>query len=53
MGVFSPAVDYLMATAFRGRKMGWEPSRETTRRLLTEFGYTEADLPHGGALIEV
>jgi hypothetical protein len=53
MGVFSPVVDYLMATAFRGKKMGWEPNREATRRMLTEFGYTEADLPHGGALIEL
>ena len=53
MGVFSPVVDYLMATVFRGKKMGWEPNREATRRMLTEFGYTEADLPHGGALIEI
>jgi hypothetical protein len=44
MGVFSPVVDYVMATAFRGKKMGWEPNGEVTRRFLTEFGYTEADL---------
>jgi hypothetical protein len=33
--------------------MGWELNREMTRRMLTEFGYTEADLPGGGKLIEV
>jgi hypothetical protein len=44
MGVFSPVVDYVMATAFRGKKMGWESNGEVTRRFLTEFGYTEADI---------
>jgi len=53
MGVLSPVVDYQLATKFRGEKMGWEPNREMTRRMLTEFGYTEADLPHNGTLIEV
>jgi hypothetical protein len=53
IGVLAPLVDYVMATTFRGRKMGWEPNMEVTRRLLTEFGYTETDLPHGGSLIEV
>jgi hypothetical protein len=53
MGVLSPIVDYVMATAFRDKQMGWEPNREMTRRMLTEFGYTEEDLPEGGNLIEV
>jgi hypothetical protein len=53
MGVLAPVVDYLMASAFRGKRMGWELNQEMTRRLLTEFGYTEADLPHQGNLIEV
>jgi hypothetical protein len=53
IGVLAPVVDYVMATTFRGRKMGWEPNMEMTRRLLTEFGYTETDLSHGGSLIEV
>jgi hypothetical protein len=53
MGVLSPVVDYQVATQFRGNKMGWEPNMEVTRRMLTEFGYTEADLPAGGSLIEV
>jgi hypothetical protein len=53
MGVLAPIVDYVMATAFRGKKMGWEPDMEVTRRMLTEFGYSEADLPAGGKLIEI
>jgi hypothetical protein len=52
MGVLSPIVDYQLATQFRGNQMGWEPNMEMTRRMLTEFGYTEADLPRGGNLIE-
>ena len=52
MGVFAPIVDYQLATQFRGNQMSWEPNMEMTRRMLTEFGYTEADLPHGGNLIE-
>lgn len=53
MGVFSPVVDYQVATKFRGQKMRWEPNMKALRRMLTEFGYTEADLPLGGKLIEV
>jgi hypothetical protein len=53
MGAFAPIVDYQLATKFRGEKMGWEPNREMARRMLTESGYTEADLPNGGELIEV
>jgi hypothetical protein len=53
MGVLSPIVDYQVATQFRGEQMGWEPNMEMTRRMLTEFGYTEADLSAGGNLINV
>jgi hypothetical protein len=52
MGVLSPIVDYQVATKFRGKKMGWEPNMETTRRMLTAFGYTEGDLPNKGKIIE-
>jgi hypothetical protein len=41
-----------VATKFRGKKMGWEPNMETTRRMLTAFGYTEGDLPNKGKIIE-
>jgi hypothetical protein len=41
MGVFSPIFDYVLATRFRGEKMGWKPNMEATQRFLTEFGYTE------------
>ncbi len=53
MGVFPPAFDYILATKFRGEKMGWKPNMSATRRFLTEFGYEEKDLPGGGKIIEV
>ena len=53
MGVFSPAVDYVLATEFRGKKMGWEPNKDATRRILSDFGYSASDLPAGGKIIEV
>jgi hypothetical protein len=53
MGVFSPVVDYVLATEFRGKKMGWEPNKDVTRRMLSDFGYSETDLPEGGKIIEL
>ena len=53
MGVMSPAVDYLVATRFRAERMGWKINMEATRRMLTDFGYNEADLPAGGKIIEI
>jgi len=53
MGVFSPVVDYLVATQFRGKKMGWEPNMDVTRRMLSDFGYSESDLPGGGKIIDL
>jgi hypothetical protein len=53
MGAFSPVVDYLVATGFRAERMGWGINRTAARRMLTDFGYSENDLPHGGKLIEV
>ena len=53
MGVFAPVVDFMVATRFRGEKMGWQPEMEATRRFLSEFGYLEKDLPGGGKIIEV
>ena len=52
MGVLSPVVDYQLATRFRSEMMGWTVNMETTRRMLTDFGYDESDLPAGGRLIE-
>ncbi len=52
MGVFAPAFDYVLATRFRGERMGWEPEMQMTRRILTEFGYDESDLPNGGKIVE-
>jgi len=53
MGVFSPVVDFLVASKFRAEKMGWSINTNAARRMLTEFGYSEGDLPHGGRLIEL
>jgi len=53
MGVLSPVVDYQVATKFRWERMGWKPNMLATRRMLTEFGYSENDLPAGGRIIEV
>lgn len=53
MGVLSPIVDYQVATKFRGERMGWQPNMKATRRMLTDFGYDESDLPAGGRIIEV
>jgi len=53
MGVTSPIVDYVLATRFRGEKMGWAPDMNALSQFLTEFGYTEADLPNGGKLLEI
>jgi hypothetical protein len=53
MGVTSPIVDYVLATRFRGEKMGWAPDMEALSHFLTEFGYTEADLPNGGEIMEI
>jgi hypothetical protein len=53
MGVLAPVVDHIVATRFRGETMGWQPNREMTNRMLTEFGYNKSDLIFGGKIIEV
>jgi hypothetical protein len=53
MGVTSPIVDYLLATRFRGEKMGWSYNKDATGRMLTEFGYSESDLHNAGKLVEI
>jgi len=53
IGVFSPVVDYILATRFRKEKMGWEVNMEVTHRMLADFGYQESDLPAGGKIIEI
>ncbi len=53
MGVLSPIVDYQVATKFRGERMGWQPNMKMTRRMLTDFGYNEGDLPAGGKIMEL
>jgi hypothetical protein len=53
MGVFSPVVDYVVATQFRGKRMDWQPNMEATGRMLSDFGYEKSDLLQGGRLIEL
>jgi hypothetical protein len=53
MGVLSPVVDHIVATRFRGERMGWQPNMEMVNRMLTEFGYDRSDLIAGGKIIEV
>jgi hypothetical protein len=53
MGTLSPAVDYQVATHFRGARMGWKPNKNATRKMLKAFGYSVSDLPVDGRLIEI
>jgi hypothetical protein len=52
IGVMAPVVDYQVATKFRGEMMGWYHYMPAARRMLTDFGYTESDLPAGGKIME-
>ena len=52
MGVFSPIVDYVLATRFRRDKMGYPLNIDATRQMLSDFGYTEEDLSNGGNIIQ-
>lgn len=51
MGVFSPVVDYYIATTFRGRMMGWEPNLDATLQIIEDFGYSPRDLAAAGGLV--
>jgi hypothetical protein len=53
MGVFAPIVDYQVGTKFLKEKMGWNVPAAVTKRMLSDFGYDESDLPAGGKMIEV
>ncbi len=53
LGVLSPLMDYLLATRFRGKKMGWHVNKDAARRMVREFGFDENDLGSGGGLIEI
>lgn len=52
MGSCGPIVDSQVATRFRKGVMGWQVNPQVTGRMLSEFGFTEADLPNGGAIID-
>jgi hypothetical protein len=53
MGVLSPVVDYQVAIKFRAKTMDWRPNMQATRRMLSEFGYSEGDLPMGGKIFVI
>jgi hypothetical protein len=52
MGTFSPILDYLAATLFRRDTMGWPINAAIANQFLSDFGYTTADLPGGGVMID-
>jgi len=52
MGVFSPVLDYLVATRFRKEIMGWSIDGGVTSRILNAFGYTREDLPGNGQILD-
>jgi len=51
MGVFAPIVDYSVI-GFLSKKMDWTIPGPVVRRILSDFGYDESDLPAGGKMIE-
>jgi hypothetical protein len=53
MGVSSPLVDYLVATDFRSRTMGWKIHEKALREMLLSFGYHHDDVPNGGKIVKV
>jgi len=53
MGVLAPILDYQVATKFLRDRMEWNLPAPVTKRMLSDFGYSESDLPNGGKLIEV
>ena len=51
MGTFGPAVDYVTAVRLRRDVMGWPVNMQVARRFLSEFGFSESDLPNNGQLV--
>jgi len=52
MSTFGPALDYQVGTKLRRDAMGWRVNEQIVRRFLTDFGFSEADLPNGGQIID-
>jgi len=52
MGTCGPVVDYQVATNFRRDTMKWRINEDVTLRFLKDFGFSPADLPNQGQLIE-
>jgi hypothetical protein len=52
MGVFGPIVDYQVACQFRRDTMNWPVNANVLKRCLADFGFNEAMLPNGGAIID-
>ena len=44
MGVLGPAVDYLVATEFRTKKMGWKTNAKPIEGMLNAFGIKKEDM---------
>lgn len=52
MGTFGPVLDYQVATEFRRDTMGWRINEDLTKRLLSDYGFSESDLPGDGKIID-
>ncbi len=52
MGTFGPALDYVTAMRLRKDTLGWTVREDVPRRFLTECGYTVANLPNGGQIVD-
>ncbi len=52
MGTFAPAVDYVGALRLRRDLMHWRVNEQVTAQIPRQYGFTDADLPNGGQIID-
>ncbi len=52
MGTCTASLDYMGAMRLRRDMMGWSVNEQLCARLLEEFGFSEADLPNDGQIID-
>jgi hypothetical protein len=52
MGTFAPAVDYVGALRLRRDLMHWRVNEQVTAEIAKECGFTDAELPNGGQIID-
>ena len=52
MGTFAPAMDYVGALRVRRDMMGWRVNEQVLAQVSKEFGFSDADLPNKGEIID-